>query len=155
MSKPHLDLDNARYPDQIATMQASLDNNESPFLPENLAKYHHLPIIKQGQYWYITANQWPYEHTAWHYLIISNQYWTKLEDITPAAAAEALELAQWLKQEIDCPGGALSLRFGDSNYSGATIDHLHWQFIVPDIHAPDYDRVHVTIGKKPDKIRHR
>lgn len=151
-TKPHLDLDNARYPDQIATMQASLDAGESPFLPANLAKYHHHPVIKQGKYWYITKNQWPYDHTREHYLIIANQYWTKLEQITPEAGAEALLLAEWLKKHLNVPGGALCIRFGNTDYSGATIDHLHWQFIIPDIHAPDYDRVHFTVGKKPSKL---
>ncbi|MBQ6450193.1 hypothetical protein IJJ08_04840 [bacterium] len=154
-TKPNLDLDNARWPDQIATMQACLDNCESPFLPQNLAKYHHLPVIKQGKYWYITKNQWPYDHTRQHYLIIANQYWTKLEHITPEAGAEALQLAQWLKDYLNIPGGALCIRFGDTNYSGATIDHLHWQFIVPDIEAPDYQRVHFTVGKKPEKIKQK
>jgi len=152
MSVPHLDLDNARYPDQIATMQASLQAGESPFLPANLAKYHHLPVIKQGQYWYITANQWPYPHTARHFLIISNEYWTRLDQITPEAASEVLALANWLQKEYNVPGGALCIRFGDTDYSGASIDHLHWQFIMPDVPAADYDRVRFAIGKKAEKL---
>ena len=150
---PNLDLDNARWPDQIAAMQKSLDNHESPFLLNNLDKYHHLPVIKKGEWWYITANQWPYEHTKLHFLIIATHYWTKIEQITPRAACEALSLAKWLIQEYKIPGGAWCIRFGDSNYSGATIDHLHWQFMVPDLTAPDYDRVHFSIGKKPEKIK--
>ena len=155
MPTPHLDIDNARWPDQIATMRRSLDNHESPFLLENLPKYHHLPVIKKGQFWYITANQWPYDHTRDHYLTISRAYWTRLEDITPEASQELITLAQWLKKRLHCPGGALCIRFGDSDYSGATIDHLHWQFIVPDITAPDYDRVHFSIGKKHEKIKQK
>ncbi|MBQ6436504.1 HIT domain-containing protein [bacterium] len=154
MTNPKLDIDNARYPDQIATMKQSLANHESPFLPENLAKYHKLPIIKKGKYWYVTANQWPYQHTKVHFLIIANQYWTKLTDITPEASAEVITLAQWLQKKYHVPGGALCIRFGNSDYSGATIDHLHWQYIVPDIEDPDYDRVRFTVGKKPSKLTH-
>ena len=149
---PRLDIDNARWPDQIATMQASIANHESPFLPENLAKYHHLPVIKKGKHWYITKNQWPYPHTAEHYLIIAVAYWTQLEDITPEASSELISLSQWLKKHLHVKGGALCMRFGDSNYSGATIDHLHWQFIVPDLQAADYDRVKFSVGKKPAKL---
>lgn len=152
-TKPKLDIDNARYPDQIATMQASLDAGESPFLPENLAKYHHLPVIKTGRFWYVTANQWPYQHTRVHFLIIANQYWTSLDQVPPEAGSEVIELAQWLQKEYHVAGGALCIRFGDTDYSGATIDHLHWQFIVPDLQTPDYDRVHFTVGKKPEKIK--
>ena len=105
MPTPHLDIDNARWPDQIATMRRSLDNHESPFLLENLPKYHHLPVIKKGQFWYITANQWPYDHTRNHYLIISRAYWTRLEDITPEASQELITLAQWLKKGSIVPAG--------------------------------------------------
>jgi len=152
VKKPKLDLDNARWPEQKATMQACLDAGESPFLLDNLTKYHHQPVIKTGKYWYITPNQWPYDHTHQHYLIIATQYWTRLDQITPEAGAELVTLAAWLRAELDCPGGALCIRFGDTDYSGATIDHLHWQFIVPDVGAPDYDRVHFTVGKKPEKL---
>ena len=152
--KPHLDLDNARYDDQKAIMQTILDRGESPFLPENLSKYHPHPIIKQGKYWYITQNQWPYLHTRHHYLIISNQYWTKLEEVTPEAASEAFAFAQWLAQELHVSGGALCFRFGDTNYSGGTVDHLHWQFIVPDVDDADYERVRFAIGKKREKLPH-
>jgi diadenosine tetraphosphate (Ap4A) HIT family hydrolase len=148
-----LDLDNARYDDQRAVMQKINAAGESPFLPENLAKYHPHPIIKQGQYWYITKNNWPYPHTRHHYLIIAKKYWTKLEQISPEAMGEVITLAQWLTKKFSIPGGALALRFGDTNYSGGTVDHLHWQFIVPDITAPDYEKVRLPIGKNPKKLK--
>jgi diadenosine tetraphosphate (Ap4A) HIT family hydrolase len=147
-----LDLDNARYPDQKAVMTKIIAAGESPFLPQNLAKYHPHPIIKQGKYWYITKNQWPYSHTLHHYLIIANKYWTKLEQITPTAMAEVITLAQWLQKKFSIPGGALALRFGDTNYSGGSVDHLHFQFIVPDLHDPKYEKIRFAIGKKRKKI---
>ena len=153
MTKPNLDIDNARYPDQIATMKRSLAAGESPFLPENLAKYHGLPVLRQGKYWYVTANKWPYPHTRVHFLIIANEYWTRLEQITPEAASEAVMLAQWLRSEYQVAGGALCIRFGKTDYSGASIDHLHWQFIVPDLVQEDYDRVRFMVGKKPEKLK--
>lgn len=148
----HLDLDNARYPDQIAKMTACLNSGTLPFLPENLVKDGQ-KIIKQGKYWYITKNRWPYEHTLHHYLIVANAYWTKITDITPEASVEVISLITWLCQKFSVPGGAICLRFGDTNYSGGTIDHLHWQFIVPDVAAKDYNRVHFAIGKKSDLLK--
>ncbi len=148
----HLDLDNARYQDQKDCMNQIIADGQSPFLPKNLAKYHSDPIIKQGKFWYITKNQWPYQNTLHHYLIISNLYWTQITDLDPQAGPELIEFTQWLCQHLQVPGGAICLRFGDTNYSGGTIDHLHWQFIVPNLKAPTYERVKFSIGKKRSKL---
>ncbi len=148
----HLDLDNARWPEQKAKMLECLQAGTPPLLPENIVKDGVQFIIKQGKYWYITKNRWPYDHTKQHYLIVANQYWTKLADIVPEAGDELITLVNWLSKELQVPGGALCLRFGDTNYSGGTIDHLHWQFIVPDIQDPDYSPVRFVIGKKKEKL---
>lgn len=150
----HLDLDNSRYPDQKAKMEAYLQTGVSPFLPENIVKDGQQTILKKGDFWYITKNRWPYAHTKYHYLIIANQYWTSLDQITPAAAVEVISLTRWLCQHFHVSGGAICLRFGDTNYSGGTVDHLHWQFIVPDLDAPDYDRIRFVVGKKPENLSH-
>ena len=143
----HVDLENARFDDQKKVMQEIIQNDESPFLLKNLRKYHQLPILKEGKYWYVTANQWPYEHTLQHFLIIAQEYWTDIAEITPAAAAEFMALAQWLTKEYQVPGGAFCMRFGDTNYSAASVNHLHAQFIVPDISAADFEPTKFKIGK--------
>lgn len=148
---PRLDLDNARHNDQKAVMQKWLDNGQSPFMPENIDQQVQ-PILYQGKFWYVIKNRWPYLNTREHFLIIANQYWTALAQITPAASQELITIAQKLAQENQVQGGALCLRFGDTNYSGGTVDHLHWQFIVPDLDADNYERVHFAIGKKREKL---
>ena len=134
-------------------MEQYLQAGVSPFMPDKIEQDGHQKIIKQGKYWYITTNRWAYDHTKHHYLIIANQYWTSLDQITPEASAEVIPLAQWLCHQLKVDGGALCLRFGDTNYSGGTIDHLHWQFIVPDIKANDYERISFAIGKKRAKLK--
>jgi diadenosine tetraphosphate (Ap4A) HIT family hydrolase len=148
-----LDLDNARYDDQKEVMRRIMEAGESPFLPKNLPKYHPHPIIKQGKYWYITKNNWPYAHARYHYLIIAKQYWTKLEEVTPEAMGEVIVLARWLRKKLDAPGGAIAMRFGDQDYSGASVDHLHWQFMVPEVEACDYERIKFSVGKKKEKLK--
>ncbi len=149
----HLDLDNARHEDQKSKMREYLASGVSPFLPEKINCDGQQPILKQGQYWYIVRNRWPYPHTLHHYLIISNEYWTSLDQVVPAAGSELITLTQWLCQHLQAQGGAICLRFGDTNYSGGTVDHLHWQFIVPDLAAPDYERTNFAVGKKSHKLK--
>ncbi len=160
-ASPPLDLENARYSDQAQIMQNWLDAGASPFLPENIDQTAQ-PIIKQGEHWYIIANRWPYQNTRHHYLIISNQYWTSPDQITPPAQLELFEMFAWLRHHLatflgpraaGSPGGALALRFGDTNYSGGTVDHLHWQYIVPELNDPNYERIKFNIGKKAAKLK--
>lgn len=149
---PHVDLDNARYQDQREIMQTIIENDESPFLLENLKKYHHQPILKEGKYWYVTPNQWPYKNTKFHFLIINQEYLTQLDQLTPESSQEFMSLVQWLIDEYNLPGGAFCMRFGDSDYSAGTVSHLHAQLIVPDLDDPNYEPTRFKIGKNFAKL---
>lgn len=144
-----VDLDNARVDEQREVMRDIIDAEHCPFCPENVQKYHKQPILKVGTYWLVTANQWPYEHTKLHLLIILKKHGERLADMPVEAGCELIELAQWAEQEYKMPGGGLAIRFGDTNYSAGTVAHLHAQLLQPDIDAPDYDEkpVKVKIGK--------
>jgi len=144
-----VDIDNARLDDQRVVMQEIIDADHCPFCLENLEKYHKEPFLKEGKYWVVTKNQWPYEHTKLHLLFISKKHVTTLTELEQAAGTELIELAQWAVKEFEIPGGGLVMRFGDTEYSAGTVAHLHAQLLYPDIEAPDYDEkpVKVKIGK--------
>ena len=40
-------------------------------------------------------------------------------------------LVNWANKNLNIKGGGLALRFGDTNYTGATVYHLHFHLIVP------------------------
>lgn len=144
-----IDLDNARIDEQVEVMKNIKKADHCPFCSENLEKYHKKPIIKTGKYWLLTKNQWPYQHTKHHFLLIYKQHITDLKDINTEAGKELFELSQWTIKKYDIPGGGLVIRFGDTNYSAGTVNHLHAQLLQPDIHAPSYAEkpVRVKIGK--------
>jgi len=149
MKKQFVDLDNARIDEQKKVMREIIDADHCPFCLSNLKKYHKQPIIKEGQFWLLTKNQWPYENTKIHLLAIYKTHAEKLADLDPAAGQELLELMQWAEKQFNVPGGAFAIRFGDTNYSAGTVAHIHAQFICPDIHHPSYDQkpVKLKIGK--------
>jgi diadenosine tetraphosphate (Ap4A) HIT family hydrolase len=144
-----VDLANARVDDQRHVMQTIIDADHCPFCQENLEKYHKQPILKEGEYWLVTTNQWPYDHTTVHLLIILKMHGERLVDLPSDAGRELIELAQWAEQEYHIPGGGLALRFGNTDYSAGTVSHLHAQLLQPDINASDYDQkpVKLKIGK--------
>jgi ATP adenylyltransferase len=145
-----VDISNARTDEQRRIMQQIIDDGVCPFCPEYLQKYHGPKVLKQGKYWIVTANSWPYNHTRVHLLLISIPHWETFAEITPEAAAEYFELVAGLVDEYKVKGGGLAMRFGDTNYSAGTVKHLHAQFIVPDIESPEFEPVRVKLGKKQE-----
>lgn len=145
----YVDFENARYADQAAVMQQSEDDGVCPFCMDQIAKYHKEPIEWEGEYWVVTKNGWPYVNTKTHLLVILKKH---REDITKLSSAEVTELfaaLNWAIAEYKIPGGALAFRFGDTNYSAASVNHLHAHIIHSDIHAPEYAKAPVKfkIGK--------
>lgn len=152
MSKLFVDLDNAREEEQAQVMESIIEADHCPFCEENLRKYHREPILRETSHWLLTENQWPYEHTQHHFLIIYRQHAESMAELDPVAGEELFELVAWLEQEYDLPGGGLAMRFGDTRYSAGSVAHLHVQLLVPDIEDPNYEPVRVKIGKSPDKL---
>ncbi len=155
MSKSFVDIDNARYDDQIQVMERIESADHCPFCEENLKKYHRQPILKKTKYWLVTTNQWPYEHTRWHFLIIYRQHIVKLSQLEPKAGEELFNLISWLEKEYQIPGGGLAMRFGDTNYSAGSVTHLHAQLVMPDLTDKDYQPVRIKIGKSVDQLKNK
>ena len=149
MKNTHVDLDNAREDEQRETMKQIMDADHCPFCRENLEKYHKQPIVKEGEYWLVTTNQWPYNYTKQHFLLIYTEHATKLSELDPKAGQELIEIVQWLETEHKIPGGGWAMRFGDSEFSAGSVAHIHVQLIQPDLDHPEYKPVHVTIGRDP------
>jgi len=145
--KQFVDLDNAREDEQKQVMKDIINADHCPFCLENLNKYHKQPIIKEGKYWLLTQNQWPYKHTRHHLLVIYKQHATDLSELDIESGKELLEFVAWAQKEFKISGGGFAMRFGDTNYSAGTINHIHVQFIQPDIKKPDFSPVRIKLGK--------
>ncbi len=144
-----VNLDNARLDEQREIMKTIQKERFCPFCPKYYSKSELEPIIKQGKYWHIRKNRWPYENTQTHFVIIHNKHVEKLSEINPQAAQELFKLAQWVEKEYKISGGGLCLRFGDININGGTVLHLHAHIITADItnrDDPKYQPVRFRVG---------
>ena len=142
-----VDIDNSRKEDQRAVMQEIIDQGHCPFCLNNLSKYHKQEILFDGKFWLLTKNQWPYENTKEHFLIIYKQHIESFVDLEPDAGREFFEILAFAERKFKLPGGGVGMRFGDTVYSAATVRHLHAQLILPDVEAPDYKPTRFKIGK--------
>lgn len=146
-SNGFVDLDNARVDEQRQVMKEIIEDGVCPFCTEHLKKYHPGPWVKIGQYWIVSKNRWPYDNTAHHLLLIYKEHVQSLSEVTPDAGKELITLAAELERELQIPGGGLIMRFGDTNYSAGSVNHLHAQLIMPDIGRAGFKPVRVKLGK--------
>jgi len=142
-----VDIDNAREADQKIVMQDIIDAGHCPFCQENLKKYHKQPVLKEGKFWILTSNQWPYKFAKVHLLAIYKNHAENLAQIDPKSGVELLEFLQWAEKEYQILGGGWIMRFGDTNYSAGTVNHIHVQFIQPEINNPKFEPVRIKLGK--------
>ena len=105
MKQQFVDLDNAREDEQKKVMEDIIKANHCPFCEENLKKYHKEPILKEGEFWIVTNNQWPYKNTKVHLLIIYKEHVINLANLDSNAGKELFDLIKWAEKEYHVPGG--------------------------------------------------
>ena len=148
-SEGFVNLKNARVEEQLEVMKMIQEKGFCPFCPEHVSKSQLRPVIKQGKYWHIRKNRWPYKNTRVHLIVIYNTHVEKLSEINPEASQELFELAKWVEKEYKIAGGGLCLRFGDFRLNGGTVLHLHTHIIAADItnrDDPNYQPVRFRVG---------
>lgn len=141
-----VNLANARNNEQRRVMEEIEDNQECPFCPDALHKYHKQPILRQGEHWTLTPNQWPYDNTRVHLLAIAAYHAETIQELRPGSFDELQDHFAWAEQEFKIAAGGLAMRFGDTRKSGATVQHLHSHLIVPNDDIPQGEKVRFKIS---------
>ena len=144
-----VNLDNARVLEQVEVMKKIMARGGCPFCQDNLFEYHEQPILRDGRYWLLTYNQWPYDHLRIHLLLITKEHAEKLEDLPADAGFEMLEMCQWAEKKFNIKSGALAIRFGDVLYNGATVRHLHVHIVAGNHEHPDFETVRFKVASRP------
>lgn len=144
MSDNLMNLGNARVPAQRAQMEEIARRGICPFCPEHLLAIHAAPIEWQGEWWSVTKNDYPYEGTETHYLLILRPHMTRVDELPPEAMTEFGAHIARLSKEV--PGGAVLMRWGDISMTGASIAHLHAHFIVGGPSKEGAEKLKTNIG---------
>lgn len=119
-----------------------------PFCPDQLANFHKNPIRHFG-HWLVTDNMYPYKPVKQHLLLIHETHIEHASELSLQAWSELLEIIKFESTERGIVGGALTMRFGDTHFTGASVSHLHAHLVQSDPEAGDYDPelgVRVRIG---------
>ncbi|MBP7857550.1 MAG: HIT domain-containing protein [Candidatus Saccharimonadales bacterium] len=142
----YVNIENARHDDQLSVMKGIAEDGVCPFDEEYIAKYHKQPVLRQGTYWTLTLNQWPYEHTRVHLLAIARKHVESIDELPAVAGEELFEHVRWAIAEYKIDFGGLAMRFGDVRHNGASVNHLHAHIIVPDKNKPADAKVKFKIS---------
>lgn len=115
-----------------------------PFCPGNF-DWHPNPILYEAGGWFITPIRLNYENARLHLLLIGLQHKEHFLDLTLEDLEDIQALVAWAAFEYDLEdkGGGFLMRFGATEYTGASVVHLHAHLIVPEI-DPETGRAKVV-----------
>ncbi len=108
-----------------------VDDGVCPFCPDQLANYHKNPILEENDYWIATENMYPYEGAKHHIIFISKKHLTEISELDPSAWQNLQEIVNSISKRLKIKGGTLFMRFGDTKFTGASVNHLHAHLISP------------------------
>lgn len=127
--KEHVNLDHARQAHQIAVMKQIVADDKCPFCMENLMQYHTNPILFESEHWILTENFAPYDGVKKHYLLISKKHYVVFSELSNEAWLDLFEMFEKVRVQDTILGGTIVMRWGDTEYTSATVTHLHAQLI--------------------------
>lgn len=141
-----VNINNTRPGIYEKTIAQIKDDGVCPFCPDQLAKYHKNPILKETKNWLMTDNMYPYKPVKNHVLFIHRSHITHANQITPEAWLELQELANSLYKDRDMLQGSLVMRFGQTKNTGASVSHLHAHILESNPDDPDYHKKQEWFG---------
>jgi len=149
--KSELDIRHARTGAQAQQMLDIAAQGICPFCQEHLKATHREPIEREGQWWSVLKNDYPYEGSRVHYLFVFKEHVEDIDHVTPEGFAELLSHMQWVRDTHNLKGGTLLMRFGNTGHTGATIPHLHAHLIVGGDAEGSTEKLRATVGYQMPK----
>jgi diadenosine tetraphosphate (Ap4A) HIT family hydrolase len=126
------EFDAARSEEQRRRMEDLEAAGVCVFCPQHFAAHHREPIERSGTHWYVTKNDYPYQGTAAHYLIVPHAHVRSFDELRDEAGAELWALRRELLARVRAPAVATIERSGDMRYNGGSVSHLHVHFVALD-----------------------
>ena len=149
--KRTVNISHARTAFQRDVMKRVVRDKVCPFCTEHFLKYHTKPIIQEGRYWILTENFEPYKGSKHHLLAVAKKHVQHFSDLSPKAQTELFTLFGAEARKRNIPGGALFMRFGDTDYTGGTVEHLHAQLVSGGKHGKGKEPLITYLGYSTKK----
>jgi ATP adenylyltransferase len=146
-----VDVQNARtrargdYAEVLARIAAG---GVCPFCPEHLATYHKHPILFENAHWRVTRNAWPYDGTRHQFVLIARDHIESAAALPPGAWEALGDAHRRLVADYRLEGATLLLRSGLTDFTGASVAHLHAQLISGGRRQTDSELIRALVAFK-------
>ncbi len=130
MKKIFVNIKNARKGEYKRVIEEIAKTGKCPFCKENF-KYHKKPVLKQKGDWILTSVSWPYKNARCHFMILGGKHRENFSELARKDFDDVSYLTKWTIKKYKIKGGALAIRFGDTDFTGASVAHLHFHLISP------------------------
>ncbi len=115
--------------------QVAQDGHQCPFCTMAV---HPKPILHEvgkgtAHHWFITERHAVPGDVEQYLMIIPGRHLENYQEMTTNDHLMVQRLVEWAEQEFSLEGFGLLLRSGASRRTGATVRHLHYHIIMPEI----------------------
>ncbi|MHB8860618.1 MAG: HIT family protein [Minisyncoccota bacterium] len=101
-----------------------------PFCEEHLFKHHRMPLEYRSRHWLVTRNSWPYKGSRHHFLFIARKHIETTEELPPSVWTDLQKTYRLIVERHGLLGATLFIRSGDTQFTGASVNHIHAHIIV-------------------------
>lgn len=129
MPEQGMNLHHARVEEQRIQMEEIARLGICPFCREHFESHHREPILFETSSWLVTENDYPYAGTVRHLLLVAIRHVTDMANLNFNEYRDLGLVLGWVSSNFPHHGGTLIMRFGDTDFTGATISHLHAHII--------------------------
>ena len=119
-----------------------------PFCEAHLPKHHKKPILFRNAHWIVTENAWPYEGIRHQFVLIAREHIESAEELAPGAWDALGSAYRQLVTAYRLEGAVLFLRTGMTDFTGASVAHLHAQVISGARREADSELIRALVGFK-------
>jgi ATP adenylyltransferase len=123
-------FENVRTPEQRAEMARLEAAGICLFCPEYLASHPRQRILFSTRHWTATPNEFPYEGTRLHVLLVPHQHASDLLELGDEVRADFWVALAAVAETSELRYYGLGVRNGECHYTGATISHVHAHVLV-------------------------
>jgi diadenosine tetraphosphate (Ap4A) HIT family hydrolase len=120
----------ARTPEQLAEMRRLDAAGICLFCPGHLRRHPRQRVLLSTAHWTVTVNEFPYQGTSLHLLLVPHTHAADLLDLPGQARDDFWTALAALARQQGLRHYGLGARNGDCRLTGATIEHVHVHVLV-------------------------
>lgn len=142
-------FDTARHESQLQQMKDLAKRGVCAFCYANIQTEQREPIELETDHWVVKKNDYPYEGTRHHLMLIPKEHVKTFGDLSVAAQQDFAHTIPKIEQQWKLTSYALGMRSGDFRFNGGSVEHLHAHIVVGDTGKTDHEPVRFKMSSRP------